>query len=65
MHPAAAAFTHPLSSRNSANDYDLQMLMTVGDKLLASHGAAWTFYEKAEVKALLDEMLAGGVTPAR
>lgn len=65
MHPAAAAFAHPLSSRNSANDYDLQMLMTVGDKLLASHGAAWTFYEKAEVKALLDEMLAGGVTPAR
>ena len=65
LHPAAEAFAFPLSSRNSANDYDLAMLMTVGDKLLASHGAAWTFYQKAEVKALLDEMLAGGMTPVR
>ncbi len=65
LHPAAAEFAHPLTSRNSLNDYDLQMMLTIGDKLLASHGAAWTFYQKAEVKALLDDLLAGGVTPAR
>lgn len=45
-----------LENRNQHAVYDKQKLVTVGKKLLASEGAYWQFYNRAEVNSLLDQM---------
>jgi len=63
--PEASSLNTPLETRNRSDSYDPGILLTVGERMLASEGPAWEVYSKAEASALLDEMLAGGVSVVR
>lgn len=51
--PAAAQLAEPLASRNLNDLYDRARMRVLGEKLLASEGAYWTFYSRESVEALL------------
>lgn len=53
MVPAAAGLSAALESRNLNPIYEPKTMMKLGEKLLDSEGAAWSFHRKAEVDALL------------
>lgn len=53
MAPAAAGLSVPLESRNLNPVYEPKAMMKLGEKLLDSEGAAWTFHSRAEVDQLL------------
>ncbi len=53
--PAAAALNVRLENRDMNPVYEPKEMIRLGDRLLASEGAAWAFYRKDEVDALLDD----------
>ncbi|MFM9106247.1 MAG: hypothetical protein ACKOWF_06070 [Chloroflexota bacterium] len=53
--PAAASLDVSLENRNMNPVYEPSEMIRVGERLLKSEGAAWAFYRKDEVDALLDD----------
>jgi hypothetical protein len=53
IHPAAASLKLPLASRNQAKVYDEATLRAFGERLLATDGAYWSFYDRADVLGLI------------
>jgi hypothetical protein len=52
--PAASNLREPLSSKNANPLYDRAETRQLGARLLASEGSQWRFYERSEVKKLLE-----------
>jgi Sulfotransferase domain len=59
IRPAAAELDEPLRSRNLSQLYDREMMLRVGERLLASDGAQWESYAKESVERLLEAQEAG------
>ncbi|MGI9252548.1 MAG: hypothetical protein ACR2J8_02285 [Thermomicrobiales bacterium] len=53
--PEAAGLNVRLESRNLNPVYEPKEMLRVGERLLKSDGAAWAFYKKEDVDALLDD----------
>lgn len=53
--PAAATLDVDLENRNMNPVFEPSEMIRVGERLLQSEGAAWVFYRKDEVDALLDD----------
>jgi hypothetical protein len=53
--PAAAALNEPLESKNANPLYDRGEMLGLGERLLASGGAYWRFYDRAEVRELMEK----------
>ena len=51
--PDAQRLNEPLLSKNTNPLYPAGLYRELGDALLASEGAAWRFYDKAEVEAMI------------
>ncbi len=54
MRPSAADLREALESRNLNQIYDRDMVVRIGERLLASEGAHWESYPKESVERLLD-----------
>jgi hypothetical protein len=54
IRPSAAELSEPLESRNLNEVYDRDMVMRIGERLLASEGAHWESYPKESVEQLLE-----------
>lgn len=52
--PAAADLNEPLESKNANPLYDRGEILSLGERLLESGGAYWRFYERAEVRELME-----------
>jgi hypothetical protein len=50
--PYALALREPLESRNINPLYDAELLRSLGEKILATRGAYWSFYTKESVERL-------------
>ena len=55
IHPAAVSLKLPLASRNQAKVYDEAAMRAIGERLLATDGAYWSFYDRSEVLGLIPE----------
>jgi hypothetical protein len=55
IHPAAASLKLPLASRNQAKVYDEAVMRAFGERLLATDGAYWSFYDRSDVLGLIPE----------
>jgi hypothetical protein len=53
IQPAAESLEEPLQSRNRNPDYDHAGVERLAEKLLASDGAYWHFYTRADVQQVL------------
>lgn len=49
---------HSLEGRNTSSLYDAKFLVEASDALINSEGAYWSYYQKEDVIALLEEMTA-------
>ena len=54
--PSAEVLDEPLESRNLNPAYDRENMLRVGEKLLASEGVYWRFYERESVERLMDHL---------
>lgn len=54
IRPSAAGLNEKLESRNLNQIYDRDMVVKIGERLLASEGAHWESYPKESVERLLD-----------
>ncbi len=54
IQPLAADLDEPLESRNLSKLYDREMMLRIGERLLASEGAQWQSYTKESVERLLE-----------
>lgn len=54
--PEATALDEPLELRNTNPLYDHTLMRHLGARLLATDGAYWHFYDRAEVEALIDAL---------
>lgn len=51
--PKASLMNERLESKNKSDDYDQCLMRFLGEKLLSSKGAFWSFYSKDEVRELM------------
>ena len=52
--PAAANLDEPLENKNANPLYDRDRILRVGERLLESEGAYWSFYSKRDVEEILE-----------
>jgi hypothetical protein len=53
IHPAATQLEANLTSRNRATVYDVELMKTLGQRLLATDGSYWSYYDRADVLNLI------------
>jgi hypothetical protein len=58
--PGAAELDEPLESRNLSKLYDRELMLRIGERLLASDGAQWESYPRESVERLLEVPAADG-----
>ena len=54
--PGAAQLEEPLSVRNTNPVYDREVMAELGERLLETDGALWTYYSRDDVAAVLHEV---------
>ncbi len=54
--PSAKTLSAPLQSRNKSKVYDAVAMNEAGERLLASSGAFWDFYQPKDVEKVLSEL---------
>jgi hypothetical protein len=55
IQPEAQNLAEPLASQNANRLYDAAYMARGGERLLASHGAYWRFYDRTSVERLIAE----------
>jgi hypothetical protein len=54
--PAASDLDEPLENKNVNPLYDREKMLRVGERLLESEGAYWSFYTREDVQGILDRL---------
>ena len=54
--PGAAGLDEPLENKNANPLYDREKMLRVGERLLESEGAYWSFYTREDVQGIMDEL---------